>query len=287
LYLKTLIGIENSEAKGGKMKTRKGRLNTVEFINEETVRKIGVVQEEVRPHRLKVEAWALSQARLRGVNVPRILDYYRDSNGREVLVLVRIHGKPLLRRISQENTELMFKVGIQLALLNKTPLDCGWGWINPVSMTGISERWQSFLLLYVQTYHEPFIMESILEEAHLQKVYSAIDGINLDISKPCLVHRDIKPSNVILGNDGKVWIVDWENTILGDSLYDLAIFGVRYGHGALWKSLVSGCGFDVSSPKYALYEIIGLIGLIDFYREHQINYRGRQKQLCRFIQRLG
>lgn len=269
------------------MKIRKGRLNTIEFVNEETVRKIGVVQEEVRSHRLKVEAWALSQARLRGVSVPRLIDYYRDQNRREVLVLERIHGEHLLRRISQENTEHIFKVGIQIALLSKAPLDCGWGWIDPASMTGISEHWQSFLLLYVRTYHRQFIEENILEEVHLQKVYSAIDSIDLNVSEPCLVNRDIKPSNIIKDDSGKVWIVDWENTILGDSLYDLAIFGMRYGHGALWESLVSGCGLDVSSPKYVLYEVIGLIGLIDFYREHKINYSGRQKQLRRLIQRFG
>lgn len=268
------------------MRLRRGRLNTMEFVNERIVRKIGVVQEEVRPSRLKVEAWALSQARLRGVNTPGVLNYYRDSGGREVLVLERIPGKHLLRSISQENTEHIFRVGTQIALLSKAPLDRGWGWVNPVSMTGISECWQSFLLLYVQTYHKRFVEENIIEEAYLQKIYSAIDSINLNTLEPCLVHRDIKPSNVILGNNDIVWIVDWENTILGDSLYDLAIFGVRYGHGVLWKNLTLGCGFDVSLPEYALYEVIGLIGLIDFYREYQINYGERQKQLHKLIQRL-
>lgn len=269
------------------MKTRKGRLNTMEFVNEEIVRKIGVVQEEVRPYRLKVEAWALSQARSRGVNVPCVLDYYRDSNRREVLVLKRIHGKHLSRCISQENTECMFKVGAQMVLLSNAPLDCGWGWINPSTMTGVSESWQSFLLLYVQTYYKLFIEKNILEESHFQTVYRAIDSIDLNGLKSCLVHRDIKPSNLIKGNNGTVWIIDWENTILGDSLYDLAIFGARYGHGVLWENLVLGYGFDVSSLKYTLYEIIGLIGLIDFYREYKINYSGRQKQLCRLIQRFS
>ena len=268
------------------MKLRKGRLNTVEFIDEKIVRKIGVVQEKTRPYRLKVEAWALSQALLRGVNTPRVLDYYRDPNGREVLVLERIHGKHLSRHTSKENAECMFKVGLQMALLNDIPFNYSWGWINPVSMNGISENWQSFLLLYIQTYHEMFVREKILKETHLQKVYSSIDNIESSNPNPCLVNRDIKPSNVIKDENGKVWIIDWENAILGDPLYDLAIFGVKYGHGVFWKNLVLGHISNISYPKYALYEIIGLIGMIDFYREHQINYQGRQKQLCKLIQRL-
>jgi len=271
------------------MKTRKGRLNKIEFIDDRIIRKIGVVQEEVRPHRLKVEAWALAQAKSRGVNTARVLDYYRDSGEREVLMLERIHGRHLLWRASQENFKCMYEVGTQVALLNNVPFhyNRGWGWIDPASMIGISKSWQSFLLFYVQTYHEQFVRKNILEEKHLQKVYSAISSINLDISEPRLVHRDIKPSNIIKDNNGKIWISDWENAILGDSLYDIATFGVRYGHGVLWKNLVLGSGSDTSLSKYALYEIVVLIGLIDFYREHQIRYRGRQEQLRRLIQRLS
>jgi len=269
------------------MKIRKGRLNITEFVSDEVIRKISVVQETVRPHRLKVEGWALSQAKIRGINVPSVFDYYQDKDGREVLVLERIQGQHLLWRCSQENIRCMSEVGGQILLLSNAPLDCGWGWINPSTMTGVSEDWQSFLLSYVQTYHKLFIEKNILEESHFQTVYRAIDSIDLSGLKPCLVHRDIKPSNLIKGNDGIVWIVDWENAILGDSLYDLATFGVRYGHGILWDNFVSRCELDFSLSKYTFYEIIVLIGLIDFYREHKINYSGRQKQLCRLIQRFS
>ena len=131
-----------------------------------------------------------------------------------------------------------------------------------------------------------FIQKNILKETHLQKVYVAIDNINLSLPSSCLINRDIKPSNVIKDNNGKVWIIDWENAILGDPLYDLAVFGVKYGHGILWENLVLGYGSDVSSLKYALYEIIALIGMINFYRKYQINYDGRQKQLHGLIQQL-
>lgn len=267
------------------MKLRRGRLNIIEFIDEKIIRKTGIIKEITRPYRLKVEAWALSQAQCRGVNVPLVIDYYEDRDGREVLVLERIQGRTLFNGYFKENANSLFNVGLQMALLHN--ISASYGWIDAISMTGSFKDWKSFLLTYVQTYGERLSKEKIIKEEHLQEVHNAIDRNELEISGSCLVHRDIKPANIIRDKNEKIWIVDWENAILGDSVYDIALFGARYGHGTLWKSLVSGCGFDVSSLKYALYEVIGLIGLIDFCRKHQINYRGRQNQLCRLIQRLG
>ena len=268
------------------MKTRRGRLNVTDFISSEVIRKTSIVKESVRPYRLKVEGWVLVQARARGINVPKVLDYYHDKAGREVIVLERIQGQPLLWRSSQENIECMAKVGEQILALNNAPLDVGWGWIDPSTLTGNSESWKAFLLSYTQFYHKLLSRENVIEEPHFQTLYRLIDSIDFNSPKPCLVHRDIKPSNIVKGNDGRIWIIDWENAMLGDSLFDLATFGVRYGHGVLWESLVQKHELDPSSPRYIFYEIIILVGLIEFYLKYKINYGGRQKQLYRLIQRL-
>jgi aminoglycoside phosphotransferase (APT) family kinase protein len=263
------------------MKTRRERKNIIEFVDEKIIRKVGVVQEESRPHRLKVEAWALSQAKVRGINVPRVIDYYRDTEGNEVLVLERIHGKSLSMNASRENIDCMFDVGHQLALLNN--ISANYGWIDPFSMAGNSENWTSFILSYVQIYGERLVKEKIIEGSHLQKVYRRIQASKLNISVSFLVNRDLRLSHLIRDDNGEVWILDWENVILGDPLYDLAIFGVRYGHGTLWQNLKSGYGFSFLPPQYVLYETIALIGIIDFCRKNNVNYQGRLKQLQKLI----
>lgn len=263
------------------METRKGRRNILEFVDEKIVRKIAVIKEQTRPYRLKVEGWALSQARSRGINVPRVIDYYLDQEGREVLVLERIFGRLLSLNPLEENTSYIFDVGRQLAVLRD--IGVNYGWIDPVSLKGNSKNWQSFISEYTKTYTQRLISESIITENDFLKILEAIEGENLDISTSFLVHRDIRFPNLISDNKGEVWIVDWENVLLGDPLYDLALFGTRYGHGVLWKSLKSGFGFDHLPSRYILYEIVGLIGIIDFCRKNNINYKGKLRHLQRLI----
>lgn len=268
------------------MKVKRERKNVIEFVNEKIVRKISIVQEETRPHRLKVEAWALSRARERGINVPRVIDYFRDSEGREILILERIHGKTLPLKISKETIDCIFDVGRQMASLLLNDVSVNYGWIDPICMTGNSKSWLSFILAYTRTFGEQLVKEEIIKENYLQKVCRTIKLVELDISVPFLVNGDIRLPHLIRDGDGKIWIVDWENVILGDSLWDLAFFGVRYGHGTLWQNLRSGYGFSSLPQKYTLYETIALIGIIDFFQKNKINYSGRLKKLRQLIDLL-
>lgn len=265
------------------MKVKRERKNIIEFANEKIVRKISMVREETRPHRLKVEAWALSQARELGINVPRVIDYFRDSEGREVLILERIHGKTLSLKISKETLDCILDVGRQMASLLLNDVSVNYGWIDPICMTGNSRSWLSFISSYTQAYGEPLVKEKIIKESHLQKVYRTIKVVELDISCRFLVNGDIRLPHIIRDGDDRIWILDWENVIVGDPLWDLAFFGVRYGHGALWQNLRLGYGFSFLPQKYTLYETIALIGIIDFFRENKINYYGKLRKLIQLI----
>lgn len=263
------------------MKTRRGRCNIVKFVNEKFIQKIGIVKEEVRPYRLMVESWAISQSRSKGINVPRVIDYYLNPKGQEVLILERIHGKSLSFNMLKSNANCILDVGRQMSLLNN--IGVNYGWIDPISYKGSNENWQSFISWYTQTYGERLVEEKIIKENDFIKIYKMTEQIDLNISVAHLVNRDIKLPNIIKDNKGKIWIVDWENAILGDPLYDLALFGIKYGHGILWENLKLGYEIEQLPIKYDLYEIIGLIGIIDFYQKNNINHIRKLKQIQKLI----
>ncbi|MDP2926749.1 MAG: aminoglycoside phosphotransferase family protein [bacterium] len=266
------------------MLLRKGRLNEVHFIDQRMVKKIGVVREEIRPARLEIEAWALSVAHKSGLNVPQVFDYYRDLDGREVLVLERIHGMPFSLGSLKGETVCMRDVGEQMKLLRN--VSCGYGWVDPPSFVGRYRTWKSFLVSYTDFYGKRLLENGIFERDTLRDLLEAIERCPFSLEQPYLVHRDLKPGNLVKDDSGKIWIIDWENAMLGDPLYDIAIFGVREGHGAPWQNLVCGYEIDPPSPKYLLYEVVCLIGIIDFYTEYKLRYLKGQRQLFQLIRNL-
>ncbi|OGH24950.1 MAG: hypothetical protein A3B47_02500 [Candidatus Levybacteria bacterium RIFCSPLOWO2_01_FULL_39_24] len=262
---------------------RRGRLNTLEFVDRKTVRKTSILQETTRPHRLKIEAWAISEAKSRGVNAPTIVDFYQNNRGQEVLILERIDGKTLSHCSLRENASSMISVGEQMSLLEN--ISSNYGWIDPQTMTGKSKDWKIFLLSYAQTYGNRLVNEGIISKKHLQHISSGIQDTDLSTS-PYLVHRDIKLDNLIKDKDGKTWILDWENVILGDPLYDLAIFGLTH-KDILWENLAITKRTTYDPQKYSIYEAVALIGLIDFCRKNKIDFIGRQRQFHDAVNRFA
>lgn len=158
------------------------------------------------------------------MNVPRVLDYFVNSAGQETLVIERIPGGiPLTKCLPKEQVEYMRSVGEQMVRLSQPT--SGYGWIKPTTLTGVYETWKSFLLVYANTFGIRLVTAKIIDCELITKVIAVIEKVNLPISFPYLLHRDLKHANLIADKKGKTWIIDWENAILGDPLYDLAING--------------------------------------------------------------
>lgn len=267
------------------MRQRKGRLNITQVLSNGTVRKISRVKEKNRFFRLKLEWWALKEARVRGVNVPEVLDYFLDEKGREILITKHIIGENLSRSISQGNIDALGLVGTQMMKL-KGGFD-GFGFLNSDEMRGEYNDWHSFMHLFFKIYGGNLVRNMLISLSEFNYINNLIETLNLEIDEPFLLHRDIKSGNIIKDNEEKIWIIDWENIILGDPLLDLAQFGANYGHNALWQNLAKSYGSEVKNQKYLLYEVIILTGIIDFCQKYRIAYKRRVKSLRIKIKELG
>ncbi|MDD3756399.1 MAG: aminoglycoside phosphotransferase family protein [Bacteroidales bacterium] len=264
-----------------KLDARRERKNLIEFVDKTSIRKISMLNESNRLQRLQIESRVLIQARMNGVNVPKVLDYYRNSNNQEVLVMERIFGRPISLVAPEEKKEAMLKIGPQMMQL--AGIIPNFGWIDPISFVGNSKSWRIFILSYVKNYGARILKSKIIFQKDLDVVNRFIENLDIEPSESFLLNRDFRLSHFLRDDVGKIWILDWENAILGDPLYDLAIFAARYGEGALWQNLKTGYGLNILPSKYCLYKTVALIGIIDYCQKNKIDYLGRLKKLMKTI----
>lgn len=272
----------DTELKERILRVRLGRLNKTEVRSDGTVVKKAVRQENHRRFRLRREKWALEIAKARGVNVPEVIDYYLEG-GIEVLITKAIDGMELTFYSKKENVVAMQNVGQQMLKLSS--VSRGFGWPHPEKLEGEFDTWPSFLLHFVNLYGRSISRQGMTLESNVDKVIKLIKTINPQLKNPHLIHRDLKLSN-ILQSSGRNWIIDWENALLGDHLFDLASYAVNCGHDSLWQGLIESMDADVETNKYKLYEAIILIGLIDFLSKQGLKYAEHCKELDKLIRLL-
>lgn len=263
-------------------RVRQGRRNETKICNNGTVVKRSLVKEKHRQLRLGREAWALRIAKDRGVYVPEVIDYYM-GNGVEVLITSFINGTDLTFVSEQEKVIAMQNVGQQMLKLSSVA--SGFGWPHPDTHIGEFDNWYDFLLHFVNMYGVSICQDGIISTEKIEKTKELLRKINPQLKTPSLVHRDIKPGNVIKG-DYYYWIIDWENALLGDPLFDPASYAANFGRDHLWKSLALGFGVNISSELYMLYETIILIGTIDFLNKEGLNFDNHLKRMLDILSLL-
>ena len=71
------------------------------------------------------------------------------------------------------------------------------------------------------------------ERRHLSELADLAEGTIAHLGGNTLVHFDIRADNIVLGNDGRVWFVDWPWACRGAIWMDITLFLVNaalYGH---------------------------------------------------------
>lgn len=227
--------------------------------------------------RLKREAIILEALKEKQINTPIVLDYAVTKEGMETIIFERIRGINLCHVGLAAKQIALYSVGQQLHFLED--IFSGFGWLDTTTRQGRFSTWKSFIEYFFQRYGENLVRLNILPEKDFLFLQREISGCFFWCPVPYIVHRDLKVGNILYGQDEKIWILDWENALLGDPRLDIAQFGANYGHGKLWKALADGSGFDFTTKEYALYEIIILISAIDFCVKYHVPLQKRIDRL--------
>ncbi len=242
-----------------------GLRNLVE-IGATEVTKTAIRYESVRPKRLGIEAYALQKALEYGLAVPAVKSYGLNSKEQEYLILDKISGT------NASETDIPLErvyelVGKQFA---KIPLEYGtFGWIDPQSHEGSSSSWSNFMIQYITKYADRLRRRGEIDSNQTKRIISLVSQNVPNLKKSGLVHRDLKPLNIIVMN-GVPFVLDWENVMLGDPLFDLGVLHSRFSNderitkGFMYGLLGNACSTE-QKRAITVYSLVNLVGSICFY----------------------
>jgi aminoglycoside phosphotransferase (APT) family kinase protein len=190
------------------------------------------------PETARREISILEIARKAGVKVPQVYSFIEDAGGRAAIHMEFVKGTLLsdLLLSADKNSDLidaaLKSAGEQLAKIHGISFDEA----GLFSESGLIEH----VFTDFPGESKSFIVNPLLAKAgermgsHAQEVLSLIDEhwkevhdsyqLYTDLSGPRLIHCDFNPKNIIVSDDGKVTILDWEYSMSGHPLVDFGNF---------------------------------------------------------------
>lgn len=259
------------------MKTIIGRRNIVE-INPQYVLKIGEKAESARPKRLLVERFALKKLENYKMTAPKVLSYGTFVDGREYMKIELIKGEKVSSKdLSTDLFDIYKNVGNQL---REMPLEFKrFGWINPTIFNGEFVTWNEYLYDFLQKYGFRLCKLGVLKKPQIVIILKYIKNLPDNLKRAGFVNRDLKPQNLIFNPiNKKVYICDWENVILGDSLLDLAILEANFKNSKIREGFIKGF---LNRPlnneerkSVDLYSVIAKIGTLNFNSKNNLSLSG-------------
>ncbi|MBA4320441.1 MAG: hypothetical protein C0412_18745 [Flavobacterium sp.] len=259
------------------MKTIIGKRNIIE-INSEYVLKIGEKAESVRPKRLLIERFVMKKLEKYGMAVPKVLNYGTFVDDREYMKIKLVKGEGASSKdLSIDLSDIYKNVGNQL---RKAPLEFKrFGWINPVTLDGEFATWNEYLYDFVQRYGLRLYRRGILKKSQIAIILKYIKKLPDNFKMAGFVHRDLKPQNLIFSpRDKRVYILDWENVILGDPLLDLAILKTNFENPKIYRGFIRGFLNrplnNVERKSVDLYSVIAIIGTLNFNLKNNLSLSG-------------
>lgn len=94
------------------------------------------------------------------------------------------------------------------------------------ALTGLHARWSGYLATRLPEHLRVLASHGVMSatQADAAAARFAAARSALDAAPACLLHGDPGNHNALAGPDGTVTLVDWEDALLGDPLYDLAFW---------------------------------------------------------------
>lgn len=132
---------------------------------------------------------------------------------------------------------------------------------------------------------EPWVWTEDIRAAlrFLERTHAAVDG-----TEKAVCHTDMNHNNWLLGEDGELYLVDWDHAVIADPALDLGMVLHWYVEESLWEEWLSDYGWPLSDSVrlrmywYALARTLSFL-LWNRVRERHDEARFYEKELARLM----
>lgn len=199
-----------------------------------SVVRINASNEFYREFQFFAEAWALSK--LKDAGLPHIqvneVDVSRSVVPFDYEITDEAVGDTLydFAMTAGDNPDLFRKLGEMVAHIHETKTN-GFGPVHPESIAsnkprGLHETWQTYLFLNLDTHIEMCETLQAISRDEAAKISELLKGLTeVGVSDPVLLHGDLANHNAFTDGEKITALIDWEDAISGDPLYDVAYYG--------------------------------------------------------------
>lgn len=155
-------------------------------------------------------------------------------------------------------------LGEALAMLHDVP-GAGWGPLDPVGPAprGLRDSWRDFVLARFEEHLCACVATSALAGDEAETLRALVRDAEplLATARPVLCHGDLATPNVLVDEGGRVTaLLDWEDALVGDPLFDVAGWGTFVGHHERRTAVLDGYATRAPLPadaelRYWLYYV--------------------------------
>lgn len=204
-----------------------GTFNRVFQIRDLSIESKYGVRFNLHPHpnlqSIHLEQWINNEAIARGFPTPQIIHVDTSrTNSKYPFQIVEWSNSISLRAANEELTrKALSQLGYKLRDLHKVQIGEKYGRVN----IGLSYNWDDFWTSEFESHVDYLTNNKILnEEEAYNLLFISKDFIdqNFYTGEPCLLHGDLSYDNVLINDSGFTTVIDWEDAVLGDPIFELA-----------------------------------------------------------------
>jgi len=151
----------------------------------------------------------------------------------------------------------------------------GAGHVYPDFLKGNCANWKLFIENTLSNLKDTKFQSELFQ---LNQMYNELKSILQHREAHSLLHGDLNKNNIII-KDGKIYLLDWENALIGDSLADYAILDNFFELNILNRSH----WLSTESSLITFYKRFFLIKEIDYKKNHGMSVKEDIKKLHKIM----